>query len=148
MIEAVEQSIQEKIFWDILPDELGEIILHCAIEISVCSVSDHKCQTYRSFLQSYSRFKMIEFSGKRFLPRLYIHPINPLPKSTFNGKIKFVVRKITPVFGSASGVAMDIAQYADRNWRSAWFIFLPQVFSWFIINRMYRRKPMTKTNKR
>ena len=64
------------------------------------------------------------------------------------GKIKVIVRKITAAFGSASGVAMDIAQYADRNWRSAWFIFLPQVFSWFIINRMYRRKPMTKTNKR
>ena len=148
-MEVVEQSIQEKIFWDILPDELGERILHCAIKISVCSVSDHKCQTYHSILQSYSRFKMIEFSGKHFLSRLYIHPINPLPKSTFNGKIKVVVWKITPVFGSASGVAMDIAQYADRNWRSAWFIFLPQVFSWFIINRVYRRKPMTKkTNNR
>ena len=84
-IEVVEQSIQEKIFWDILPDELAERILHCAIEISIYSVSNHTCQTYRSILQTYSRFKMIEFSGKHFLPRLYIHPINALPRSTFNG---------------------------------------------------------------
>ena len=121
----MEQSIQEKNFWDILPDELVERILHCAIETSTYSVSDHKCQTYRSILQTCCRFKMIEFSGKRFLPRLYIHPIDPLPKSTFNGKIKVSVRKITAAFGYASGVAMDIAQYADRYWRSAWLILLP-----------------------
>ena len=47
-IEVVEQSIQEKIFWDILPDELAERILHCAIEISIYRVSNHTCQTYRS----------------------------------------------------------------------------------------------------
>ena len=58
---------------------------------------------------------MIEFSGKRFLLRLYIHPTDALPKPTFNGKIKFRAHKITAGFGSASGVAMDIAQYADRN---------------------------------
>ena len=58
---------------------------------------------------------MIEYSGKRFLSRLYIHPIDALPKSTFNGKIKVSVRKMAAAFGSASGVAMDIAQYADRK---------------------------------
>ena len=61
---------------------------------------------------------MIEFNGKRFLSRLYIHPIDAFQKSTFNGKIKISVRKITAAFESASGVAMDISQYADRNWRS------------------------------
>ena len=54
--------------------------------------------------------------------------------------LKVVVRKITPVFGSASGVAMDIAQYADRNWRFSWLILLPQEKSWFIIDRVYWRK--------
>ena len=49
---------------------------------------------------------MIEFSGKRFLPRLYIRPIDALSKSIFNGKIKVSVRKITAAFGSASGTAM------------------------------------------
>ena len=83
---------------------------------------------------------MIEFSGKRFLSRLYIHPIDALPKSTFNGKIKISVPKITAAFGSASDVAIDIAQYADRNWRSAWLILSPQEYSWFIIDRVYRRK--------
>ena len=34
-IEVVEQSIQEKIFWDILPVELAKRILHCAIETSI-----------------------------------------------------------------------------------------------------------------
>ena len=48
-IEVVEQSVQEKNVWDILPDELVEKILHCAIEISTYSVSDHKSQTYRIF---------------------------------------------------------------------------------------------------
>ena len=66
---------------------------------------------------------MIEFSGKRFLPRLYIHPIDALPKSTFHGKIKVNVRKIIAAFVSASGVAMDIAEYADRKWRSVWLVF-------------------------
>ena len=45
------------------------------------------------------------------------------------GKIKVIVRKITAAFGSASGVAMDIAQYADKNWRSAWLIISPQEYS-------------------
>ena len=125
----MEQSISEKNFWDILPDELVERILHCAIETSTCSVSDHKCQTYRSILQTCYRFKMIEYSGKRFLSRLYIHPIDALPKSTFNGKIKVSVQKMAAAFGSASGVAMDIAQYADRNWRSALLILFPQEYS-------------------
>ena len=83
---------------------------------------------------------MIEFSRKFFLSRLYIRPIDALPKSTFNGKIKVNARKITATFGSASGVAMDIVQYADRNWRSAWLILLPQEYSWFIIYRVYWRK--------
>ena len=40
--------------------------------------------------------------------------------------LKVIVRKIATAFGSASGVAMDIAQYADRNWRSALLILSPQ----------------------
>ena len=83
---------------------------------------------------------MIEFSGKRFLRRLYIHPIDALPKSNFNGKLKVIVRKITAAFGSASGVVMDIAQYANRSWRSAWLILSPQEYSWFIIERVYWKK--------
>ena len=137
-IEVVEQSVQEKNFWDILPDELVERILHCAIETSTYSISDRKC--HRSILQSCCRLKMIEFIGKHFLPRLYIHSIDALPKSTFNGKIKVTVQKITAAFGSASGIRMDIAQYADRNWRSAWLILLPQEYSWFIIDWVYWRK--------
>ena len=81
-IEVVEQSIRGKNLWDILPDELVERILHCAIETSTYSVSDPKCQTYRSILQNCCRFKMIKFSEKCFYPRLYIHPIDALPKST------------------------------------------------------------------
>ena len=50
------------------------------------------------------------------------------------------MQKITAAFGSASGVAIDIAQYADRNWRSAWLILSPQEYSWFIIDRVYWRK--------
>ena len=83
---------------------------------------------------------MIEFSGKRFLQRLCIHPVDALPKSTFNGKMKVSWQKITAAFGSASGVAMDIAQYAERNWRSAWLILSRQEYSWFIIDRVYWRK--------
>ena len=83
---------------------------------------------------------MIEFSRKRFLPRLYMHPVDALPKSTFNGKINVSVRKITAAFGSASGVAMDIAQYVDRNRRSAWLILSPQEYSWFVIDRVHWRK--------
>ena len=83
---------------------------------------------------------MIEFSRKCFLPRLYIHPVDALPKSTFNGKIKVSARKITATFGSASGVAMDIVQYADRNWTFAWLFLLPQEYSWFIIYWVYWRK--------
>ena len=50
------------------------------------------------------------------------------------------MRKITAACVSTSGVAMDIAQYADRNWRSAWLIPSPQEYSWFIIDRVYWRK--------
>ena len=103
-----------------MPNELVERILHCTIETSTYSISDHKCQTYCSILETCCRFKMIEFSGKRFLPRLYIRPIDALSKSIFNGKIKVSVRKITAAFGSASDLTIDIAQYADRNWRPAW----------------------------
>ena len=112
-------------------------ILHCAIETSTYSVSYHKCQTYRSILQPCCRFKIIEFSGKLLL---YKHPIDALPKSTFNGKIKVSVQKVTAAFGSASGLAINIAQYADRNWRSAWLILSPQEYSWFIFGRVYRKK--------
>ena len=70
---------------------------------------------------------MIKFSGKRFLPRLYIHPIDAPLKSTFNGKIKVSVRKITAACGCVSGVAMDIDQYTNRNWRSAWLILSPGI---------------------
>ena len=35
---------------------------------------------------------------------------------------------------------MDIVQYADRNWRFAWLILLPQEYSWFIIYWVYWRK--------
>ena len=83
---------------------------------------------------------MIEFSRKRFLRRLYIHLIDALPKSNFYGKLKVIVRKITAAFGSASGVVMDIAQYANRSWRSAWLILSPQEYSWFIIERVYWKK--------
>ena len=126
-IEVVEQSIQEKSFWNILPDELVERILRCAIETSTYSVTNY--QTYRSILQTCCRFKMIEFIGKRFLRRLYIHRINTFPKSTFNGKIKVSVQKIAPAFGSTSGAAMDIAQYVDKNWRSAWLNLSSQEYS-------------------
>ena len=78
-----------------MPDELVERILHCAIGTSAYNVFDHKCQNYRNILQACCRFKMIEFREKRFLPRLYIHPIDALPKSTFNGKVKVGVRKTT-----------------------------------------------------
>ena len=64
----------------------------------------------------------------------YIHPIDAFSKSTFNGKIKVSVRIMTAAFGSASGVAMDMAQYTDRNWRSAWLILSPQEYSWFIVD--------------
>ena len=112
-------------------------ILHCAIETSTYSVSYHKCQTYRSILQPCCRFKIIEFSGKLLL---YKHPIDALPKSTFNGKIKVSVQKVTAAFGSASGLAINIAQYADRNWRSVWLILSPQEYSWFIFVCLYRKK--------
>ena len=123
----MEQSIQEKSFWNILPDELVERILRCAIETSTYSVTNY--QTYRSILQTCCRFKMIEFIGKRFLRRLYIHRINTFPKSTFNGKKKVSVQKIAPAFGSTSGAAMDIAQYVDKNWRSAWLNLSSQEYS-------------------
>ena len=48
--------------------------------------------------------------------------------------LKVIVRKIAAAFGSASGVAMDIAQYANRNWRSALLILSPQECSWFIFD--------------
>ena len=78
-----------------MPDELVERILHCAMGTSAYNVFDHKCQNYRNILQACCRFKMIKFREKRFLPRLYIHPIDALPKSTFNGKVKVGVRKTT-----------------------------------------------------
>ena len=62
----MEQSIQEKNFWDILSDKLVERILHCAVETSTCSVSDHKCQTYRSILQTFSKFKMVNLVENAF----------------------------------------------------------------------------------
>ena len=71
---------------------------------------------------------------------LYKHPIDVLPKSTFNGKIKVSVQKVTAAFGSASGLAINVAQYADRNWRSVWLILSPQEYSWFIFGRVYRKK--------
>ena len=37
---------------------------------------------------------------------------------------------------------MDIAQYAKRNPRSAWLIFSPQEYSWFIIDWVYWRKQL------
>ena len=58
-----------------------------------------------------------------------MHPVDALQKSTFNGKIKVSVLKVTAEFGSASVVAMDIAQNTDRNWRSGWLILLPQEYS-------------------
>ena len=85
---------------------------------------------------------MIEFSGNRFLPRIYIHPIDALPKSTFNGKIKVSVQNIAAAFGSAIGVALDIALNADKNWRSACLILSPQEYSLFIIGRVYWKKQM------
>ena len=72
---------------------------------------------------------MTKFNGKSSLPRLYMHPVDALQKSTFNGKIKVSVLKVTAEFGSASVVAMDIAQNTDRNWRSGWLILLPQEYS-------------------
>ena len=62
----MEQSIQEKNFSDILSDELVERILHCTIEASTYSVSDHKCQTYRSILQPCSKFKMVNLVENAF----------------------------------------------------------------------------------
>ena len=50
------------------------------------------------------------------------------------------MQKITAAFGSDSGIAMDITQYADRNWRSAWLILSLEEYSWFIIDWVYCRK--------
>ena len=60
--------------------------------------------------------------------------------SAFNGKIKVTVRKITAAFGSASDLTIDIAQYADRNWRPAWLFPSRQEYSCFVIDRVYWRK--------
>ena len=50
------------------------------------------------------------------------------------------MQKVTAAFGSASGLAINVAQYADRNWRSVLLILSPQEYSWFIFDRVYRKK--------
>ena len=49
-----------------------------------------------------------------------------------------------PVCTSSESSCIDklpcIAQYGDRNWRSAWLILSLQEYSWFIIDRVYWRK--------
>ena len=56
---------------------------------------------------------MIESIGNSLFLRSYLHSINAVPKPTFNEKIKVSVRKIAAVFGLASDVVTEMAQYVN-----------------------------------
>ena len=105
--------------WDKLPDEIDEKILIQAIK----SYND-VCETYK-IKNSCSRFQIIGKKGKMLLPCIYIKPDDNIKKS-FNGKIKFSVRKLLKPFGQGSALIMYGSQLVgNKNWKSVWLISLP-----------------------
>ena len=107
--KALGKTNCESNYWNILRDELVEKILLCAIERSRYILPEHKSQTYHSILQTCHRCKIVEYSRMSVFPRICLHPINVVPKTTFNGKIKARVRKITAALGLTSGLVTEIA---------------------------------------
>ena len=78
------------------------------------------------------------------LPCIYIKPDDNIKKS-FNGKIKFSVRKLLKPFGQGSALIMYASQLVgNKNWKSVWLISLPARNSWYTIQRIYWRKQLEK----
>ena len=78
--------------WETLPDEIVQKILLTTIKSSGYTFPNHVCDTHHAILGTCRRFHTIAKKGSVFLPRLYIHPQNSLPPSSYNGNITVSVR--------------------------------------------------------
>ena len=59
-------------------------------------------------------------------------------KKSFNGKINVSILKLLKSFGQGSVLIMRVAELiGNKNWKSAWFILLPDKKLWYTIQRIY-----------
>ena len=83
--------------------------------------------------------------GKMLLPCIYIKLDDDIKKS-LDGKIKVSVRKLLKSFGQGNGLIMRVAELiGNKNWKSVWFIILPDRNSWYTIQIIYWQKALQKS---
>ena len=89
------------------------------------------------------RLRLIKNTGRYLLPKLCINPNDFLLETSYSGKIKFSVRKITSTFGLTSGVDQQISEHVEKKWKSAWLILSSEKYSSFTIDRIYWKRNQT-----
>ena len=140
--DEVDEVDDEKLpinFSDMLPSEIVLKILLIAMKSST-----DKCNTYINVLRTFSRLQLIiKEKGKQLLPRIYISDDKDIREnSSYNGKIKVSVRKMSILYGKTSGLALKISAIInDKKWKSAWLVLMPDKESVYrnryIVHRFY-----------
>ena len=125
----------KEVSWDILPDEILEMIL-------LTTNSSREISTYNSLMLTSRRFqRIISTSFGR------IHAVFPddvqKKLSTLNGKIKVSMRMILKTFGQSSGLALSLKEDIIKNkkWKSAWLVIRAQEEGWYDVERVYWKSP-------
>ena len=118
-----------------LHDELMEKIHMYSVQSS-----DDACKTLNSIVHTCFRFKMINKKARKFLTRIHISLDDDMKKTSFNGKIKLSVLKISKRYDQNSWLLSRIAELVnDNKWNSTWFILVEDGNSWYNIERIYWR---------
>ena len=126
-----------EVSWDILPDEIMEMII-------LYANSGGEITTYNSLMLTCQRFQRI--LSKSF-GRIYVQFPDDVKKklSTMYGKIKVSMRMIVKTFGQSSGLALSLKEEVIRNrkWRSAWLILRAYKIEHglFDVERVYWKSP-------
>ena len=77
-------------------------------------------------------------------PCIYIEPDDDI--KSFNGKIKVSVRKLLKSFDQGNVLIMRVAKLnGNKNWKTAWFVLLPDRNLWYRIPRTYWQKALEKS---
>ena len=88
----------------------------------------------------YYKAPLIKNTGRHLLPKVYINPNDFLSESSYSGKTKVSVQKITLTFGLSRGVVSQISEHDGKKWKSVSLLLSSEKYSWFTIDRTYWKR--------
>ena len=77
------------------------------------------------------------------MPRVYLDFYDSVLErlSRRGNKIKVSVNKLPRHFSPNSGAIADVSKaIGNKNWRSAWLLIEKRKYSWFVIDRVFRKE--------